>query len=230
MAAVTLAIDTLSDANATTYASGAFTPAAGDLLVVVSEVSGSIDAAPTCTSSVGGKTYSFSNLQQQAATHQTMVFIADQLATAVSQTATVSVAADAGTACIVTVLRVSGMTKTGLTARMQWATPGSGSASVTPTVVFGAAVNTNNPVVVALRCSTAALAVTPPTNYTEHTDSATTTPVGSQETATRDSGETGTTITWGGLASTAWISIGIELDASAAFVPYRNPMPQLLAH
>jgi hypothetical protein len=57
---------------------------------------------------------------------------------------------------------------------------------------------------------------TPPASWTERQDASQSTPTTALEVCTRDSGFTGTTITFGATQSTVYASMAIELDSSVA--------------
>lgn len=81
MAAVTHAIATASTSNASSYASGSFTPAANDLLVAFVAASSTV-ATGTMTSSVGGQTFTkVTSFLLGASAWTLYAFICDQLAT-----------------------------------------------------------------------------------------------------------------------------------------------------
>lgn len=88
-------------------------------------------------------------------------------------------------------------------------------AAATPSFAFPAAVLTGNPTIVAAYAQSLAAVLTEPVGWVEGHDLAYATPSASLETARRDSGFTGTTVTWGSTWSTAGGSFGIEFDTSA---------------
>jgi hypothetical protein len=62
-----------------------------------------------------------------------------------------------------------------------------------------------------------------PASWTESVDLSYLTPTTGMETAFRNSGETGSTITWGSTIATAFASMVIELDISVPLLGYVNP-------
>lgn len=217
MASVTHAVAT-PDTGATPNTSGSFTPAEGDLLIVWVHGTGTAETTATLTSSVGGFTFS----QFAVATTQTLDklfgFVSDALvgASPSSQTVTFTIPADQCTGSCIVVQRVSGMTKYGLTAIRQSAkTDGDGSNSgTTPSATFSSSVLTGNPTLVAVGNHDNPAAVTEPSGWTESADIGYNTPTTGLETAYRNSGFTGTTITWGSTTDPHGELI-VELDASA---------------
>jgi hypothetical protein len=213
MAAVVHGIATTSGANASTYTSGAFTPAANDLLVVFVTAKATTDVA-TLSDSQGG-TYSLIASGVKASGGDTFyVFVADQLASAVSMTVTFDCTGDAATSAVISVARVSGMTKTGATAARQTAKVENQTSGGTPAVTFASSVLTGNPTLALVANNGNPAGVTEPTGWTEQADTGIET--NGAEYASRDSGFTGTTITWGSTSGSAFGALAIELDASAS--------------
>jgi hypothetical protein len=66
-------------------------------------------------------------------------------------------------------------------------------------------------------------AITQPASWTESVDLSYLTPTTGMETAFRNSGETGSTITWGSTIATAFASMVIELDISVPIIDYIVP-------
>src|SRR5262249_36569936 len=79
-----------------------------------------------------------------------------------------------------------------------------GASALTGNVTLGAVFNANNPA-----------AMTPPTSWTEQNDTGYNTPTTGQEYVSRDSGFTGTTITWGNASGSAFSAITVELDTTS---------------
>lgn len=194
----------------------AFTPVAGDLLVVFASASTSVAAVPTLTSSVG---LTFQLVRSQlfrASVDISYVFVANELAAASSQTVTFNTPTDVNTGCIVYVAAVAGMTRTGLWAVRQTAGTSNGTLGTTPAPAFPAAVDTGNPTLGSIMNATNPSAMTPPTSWTEGTaDLGYATPTSGGEYVFRNSGFTGTTVTWESTSATAFAALIVELDATA---------------
>jgi hypothetical protein len=230
VAAVTHAITT-PDAGNTPNLSGAFTPAANDLLIVFLAVEGSLDDPGNLTSSVGGQTFAQVRRQlYQSSSAAAYVFVANALATAVSHNLTTT-PTDAGTGSNISVYRVSGMTRAGTAAIRQSGGQSNQTGSTTPAPAFGVAALTGNPCLGAVFNATNPAGLTAPSGWTESQDTGYTTgQVNGIETAFRDSGETGTTITWGSTSPSAFASLIVELDTTALPEPipdvvYAPPRP-----
>jgi hypothetical protein len=205
---------TVSDTTqAATYASASFTPAADDLLVVCGIATATITAAPTLTDSQAlGFTRADAQLWGATSQHQSFIFVADDLAAASAMTVTLDVTGDNATGAAYFVAAVSGMDRVGADAVVQVSsTPGSNAV---PATTFGAAVTTTNPTIVCAGHGTNSTA-TEPTGWTERGDTTYLTPNTGASYATRNSGFTGTTVTWGSSLADQWVALAIELDASA---------------
>lgn len=142
-------------------------------------------------------------------------FISNGFATAVSQTLNYSTSADAGSGAVISVAEVTGMLRSGINALRQ-IKAGTGSGSVAPEFIFDAACLTGNPLL-GLVCNDVSnpLNVTPPSGWTEMLDTGYNTPTSGVETAKRDSGFTGTTITWGSTVANDYSGFVMELDTTA---------------
>lgn len=208
MAAVTL-LGQLFNTNSGTQTVTA-TPAVNDLIVIVTAHTGNTSAAAPTDDQSG--TYTEITSAVKATSADTMrVFIRTALIpSAVSTVFTHAPGTSTGGGLVV--LKVTGMSKTGATAARQSAKQDN-TAAATPAPTFASACLTGNAVIGAVFSSTAAM--NPPTNYTEQSDSNYLTPTTGLETVSRDSGETGTTITWGSATTTEFGSLVVELDTSA---------------
>jgi len=209
------------DTGNTPNTSGAFTPAVGDLLVVIVTKEASALSSPMVsadlTSSVAptGFTLIRSQGHQSSAAHMS-IFVANALTTdTTSRTVTIANGSDAGAGTIISVYAVSGMANVGAQAvRGQGGQTDQGAG--TPAPAFGSAALTGNACIGAIYNATNPAGMTAPSGWTEGGDSGYTTgQVSGLETCHRDSGETGTTITWGSASGSAFASLIIELDTSA---------------
>jgi len=205
---------TASSSNTTSYASASFTPAANDLLVVFVTASGTVLAAPTLTDSLGAVTFTLiAQCLKNSSADSVYCFVANQLAAASSRTLTFNCTGDSATGCIIQICRVAGMSKTGSTAVRQSKTQPNAAAG-TPAPVFPSSCLTGNPTLGVVGNSTSPATMTPPTGWTEREDQGYSTPTTGAEYVTRDSGFTGTTVTWGSASSSAFGAIIVELDTS----------------
>lgn len=222
MATVTHRVTT-PDAGNTPNTSGAFSPAVGDLLVVFVTKEASALSSPMAsadlTSSVAptGFTLIRNEGHQSSAAH-VGVFVANALCVdTTSRTVTIANGSDAGAGTNIAVYSVSGLTRVGANAVRQ-SSGQTDQAAGTPAPVFGAAALTANPVLGCIYNATNPAGLTPPSGWTESAGADTgytTGQVSGIETCFRNSGETGTTITWGSASASAFASIILELDTSA---------------
>lgn len=220
MATITGRSSSASTTNTTSYASSAFTPAVGDLLVFLVLASETVDAGSV--SSSAGYTFTKVATAHRNSTDTLYVFVADSLVTsAVSQTLTYNCASDAATGCFRVVISISGMARTGASAVRQSAVQNTGTAGTTPAVTFGGAALTANPLV-ALLCNQANPAtVTQPSGWSEQNDSGFNTPTTGFEYANINSGFTSSTVTWGSTSGTQFAALAVEFDT--------GPVDQALA-
>jgi hypothetical protein len=218
MATCTNAIADVDTSNTTAYVVTTFTPALNDLLVVLVATSGSVE--PTAAGSVSddrGGTYYKAGFANRSGTASVYIFVRNQLvASAVGHILTFTCGGDAATGCCILVYRVSGMTRAGSIAVKQIATQSNLGAGGTPTVTFGSACLTSNPVIGTVGSSVNPVTVTPPSGFTEPAgfDTGTTTPTQSIEGCHINSGFTSTTVTWGSTSAGSSGSVAVELDTT----------------
>lgn len=192
----------------------ALTPAVNGLLVVVAGQSGII--TPGTVADDRGGTYTFIlSCVRSASNSYGAIYVRNQLVTsAVLHTVTLTTGgADTGGG--LNVFEFSGMTRTGSGAVRQSGKEDNKTTG-TPTCVLsvGAALTTN-PLLGATVVILNPAAETPPTGWTERQDVGYATPTSGLETATIDSGFTGSSVVWGAASSAAYGAMAIELDASA---------------
>lgn len=133
-----------------------------------------------------------------------------------SATSTIFTATNSGdTGGGLTVLRFSGMSRTGSSAIKQ-SIGESNATENPPTITFSATTDTANPVILACMGEDNPLAITPPTGFTEADDTGWATPTTGVEVCWDDSGNTATLFSWTGGATTDHNEVGLELDTSAA--------------
>jgi hypothetical protein len=228
MAACTGLVATPSTLNVTSYASGAFTPAANDLLVAIVATTASVDptAAGTVTDSIGGTYFKTTVSFKSGASGTNYIFVRNQLATAVSHVATFTCTGDAATSAHILVYGVSGMTRTGSNAIRQTAIQTNQSAASTPAPAFGVAALTSNPCIGMVGALANPPGMTAPSGWTEPAsplfDIGAASPNAGVHGCHINSGFTGTTVTWGSTSSGAYGDIIVELDTSALVVGGRQ--------
>lgn len=241
MATVTHEIG-LATTTAGPQTTAAFTPAAGDLLVVFATASGSVDATPTLTNSLGLTFTKVNSALSRASADTIYCFVANQFAAASSQTVTFDTPNDVNTGCIVYVAAVAGLVRTGLAAIRQSAIQNNDTAGTAPNPAFSIAALTANPCLGGMTNATNPSAMTQPSGWTEGTaDLGYASPTTGGEYAFINSGFTGTTVTWGSNSATASGSVIVELDTlplpminvlttSRAYKrnPFKSPVTQLI--
>ena len=218
-ATVTNAATTTSTSNVASYASGSFAPAVNDLLVVFVTSSGTTNVGSMTDSQGMGFTLATSTPKNASADTMYM-FVSNVLATTTnSMTVTFALTSGTATGAAIDVMRIAGMTRTGSSAIVQTMTKANQASGGTPAATFSSAAQTGNPTVGAVGNSTSPATLTPPSSWTEQTDTGYSTPTTGQETISRNSGFTGTTITWGSTSASAFGVIIAELNTSAATAP-----------
>jgi hypothetical protein len=198
------------------------TPAANDLIVVVHGMSGWVSgdgSVVTDNNSDGLGTYtrigSATAPQSEGGGTAGALWISVRnrlVGSATSTTFTVTNTGDTGGG--LTVLRFSGMTRTGARAIRQHV----GESSATenpPTITFGRTTLTDNPVILAVMGEDNPAGVTPPTGFTEADDTGWATPTTGIEVCWDDAGNTATLFSWSAGALTDHNEVGLELDTSA---------------
>lgn len=217
MATVTHRLSHQSNVDASSYVSAAFTPAAGELLVVVVDATGHITPDATELTSSDGLTFTrVQSTLRATSAHRQALYVSNQTANAVSQTVTYNCVADPATGVVIFVAGVSGMSRVGAAAVKQSAALSNQAAAVTLAVTLPGACTGTNPVVGSMGTQLNPPGVTPPASFTEGSDLGHTSPTAGAEYAFRSTGQTGTTITWGSNSGSGWGAIVVELDASSS--------------
>lgn len=190
------------------------TPTIGDLFVVYAFVSTNTNDTATCSDDNGSGTYTridVANVVISAVNHRLSVFVRDAL---LANTTSTIITANTGsnTSGILHVVAVSGMTKTGATAVRSKGLQNNQAAGTAAPVLNQAALTANITIAV---CGSADTAIAEPSGWTERQETNQANPTIALETATRNSGFTGTTVTFGDSSSTTFCSYVLELDGSA---------------
>ena len=197
------------------------TPAASDLIVVVHGMSGWVGGDTSVitdnnSDGLGVYTQIGGNPLSNGGGTAGALWISIRNAlvgSATSTTFTVTNVGDTGGG--LTVMRFSGMSRTGATAALQ--NVGQSTQTENPPVIaFGAATNTNNAIVLGVLGEDNPAGVTPPASFSEAVDTGWATPVTGVEVCWDDSGNTASSYSWSGGALTDHNEVGVELDISAA--------------
>lgn len=202
-------------------------PSAGLLAVVLVYGRATLTEPPTvsCPGGTNGVT-SFASTTVGGATMAALgdagasvasIHVANALTTGTSSmTLSIAYGADPGTGAGGAVVWVAGMTKTGSTAALQFAgTDNNLTSGGTPACTFGSAVQTGNTVLGLVGNNTNPATITFPSGFTELVDNGFATPTSGAEVAAKDTGFTGTTVTWGSTSGSRGVAIAVELDASS---------------
>lgn len=228
MAAITLlGSGTFTTANGSKTVTA--TPAVGDLIVIVTAHTGNTAAtAPTDDNSSGTYTQAGTLSAVKATSADTMqVWVRTALIAAAA--ATVFTHAPGTTSGGgLAVLKVTSMTRTGSDAVRQSAEQDN-QASGTPAPTFAGVALTANAIVTAVFNATSPAGTTIPTNFTDRANVGYSTPTTGLRVASRDSGHTVAAVTWGGASASAFASIAVELDVSAAPTRLRPVLQPLMA-
>jgi hypothetical protein len=198
--------------SGTTARTAAITTAVGDLLICFVAYSGVTTLTSVTDNAGDGGTWT----QVQTALFGSSanigaVYVRSKLmASAVSVTVTVN--ASTNTAGEIVLVAYSGMRYTG-SAAVRSKGSQANQASGTPAPALNQAALTANPVLT-FYAAVGTVGLTAPTSWTSRQSAGQTTPSTWAQVCTRDSGFTGTTVTWGSSSSVAFASIAIELDSS----------------
>ncbi len=214
--------------------SAAFTTAAGDLLVAIS-----ISTAANSGNNQGGVFSDNGGLgwtniitvkgQTNLATMTLAVANNFDVAQTTTRTVTWTPTATSNGSGFM-VWRVSGMTRRGADAIRQIGTvdqvgvEANQAGGGTPAPTLPAAALTGNPTVGAVANAVSPAALTFPTSWTEDIDTGYSSPATGLEAVHRNSGFTGTTVTWGGASATDFCSMIAELDTTSQVVDEDQPV------
>lgn len=219
MAAVTLLASLFNTTNTSAKTTAGATPAVGDLIVIVTAHSANLSSTPpTDNNSDGLGTYTLLETTVKKSSADGLQIWARNSAIG-SATSTTFTHQPAGTTTGggLVVLKVTGMSRFGIAARLRSGFQADRAGSTTPAVALGAAALTGNALIGAVFNSTnSSTTAIPPSGWTERFDAGYSTTTNGLEVCSRDSGETGSTITWGGTTASDNGSVAVELDTSAA--------------
>lgn len=213
MASVTHGQTLASTSNLSAFTTTSFTPTAGDLLVVFVAKTASVNDG-SVTDSLGGTYTLIRNASKNTSADRLQLFVANQFASGSAMTVTYDCTGDATTGCIILVERVAGMGRVGSNAVSQNAAQNNQAGGGTPAPVFSFNCITTDPTLGCVFNATNPAGLTAPTGWTILANTGYATPTSGAEDVSRDSGFTGTTITWGSVSGTAFCDIIVELDAS----------------
>jgi hypothetical protein len=193
----------------------AITPVANDLFIVVGTFTGCTNTAPTCSDNNNSGTYTriFAGLYNASA-DMFCAFVRDTPLPNTTST-TVTVTTGSNTAGEIITIAWSGALRYGGAAIRQWAIQENQASGGTPAPAFLQAALTNNATLAGMANGSTSPIMTPNASWTERQDANQTSPACAHEVSTRDSGFTGTTITFGATSGSNFGSYAIELDDRA---------------
>jgi hypothetical protein len=198
-----------------------FTPAVGDLVVVLCGNSGrTVAQVPTITMTVQGITFVLiASFTKATNVDSGWVYVATSFCTAASSSVVTFTPTATDTGGGLDVYTVSGMSRAGLAALRQSGKQDN-AAIGTPSITLAGAILTGNPCLGWVQNATNSTTTTaPPTGWTEGYDTGYTTPAQGHESVYIASGSTLTTVAWTGASASAFGSVLVELDASVPGAP-----------
>ena len=202
------------------------TPAVNTLLVAFASVSANTQTAPTMTDNQGGTYTLVGQAYWLSSADNMFAFVRNTLVT--TSTATViTLDTNTNTAAEIEVVAFAGMTRTGAAAVKQFTSHGNNTAVTVPVLTFSSNVTTTDATIVAVASGDNNAA--PPSGWNERKDASQSSPVTCLETATRNSGFTGTTITYGGTQDTSYAEMALELDNSVSSPPVDAGVDSMVA-
>lgn len=215
------------------------TPVLDDLIIVIAASSGLAGGTTSVTdnNSDGFGTYTQIDVDRTgfSTTGVLTMWVRHRLIRSASST-TFTAAQVGSTGGGLQVCRVSGMSIVGLGAIRGAGGQSSGTAATAPAPILlrrtgstfagTQAALTGNLCIGAVANGTNPAGMTAPGSWSESVDLGYATPTTGLETAFRNSGETGSTITWGSNSGSIFASMVIELDASVPLLGYVNPAGQ----
>jgi hypothetical protein len=191
------------------------TPAVGGLLVVVAGASGTAAGSyGTITDDQGG-TYTRVIESTRTTSGYEAIYIRDQLVTsAVLHTVTVSQpGGDTGGG--LAVAEFSGCTNVGSAAAGAKGGQSNQASGTTPSITLDASASSTNPVVAAISMTGNPGTVTAPSGFTQRQSVSYNTPATALRPYTRDSGFSGSTLTWGSTANQSFGDVAVEIIPSS---------------
>lgn len=210
MAAVTLGVSAANTADNVPLTTGSFTPAANDLLIALAGVD-SQSSGGTFTDSQGLGWTQIILTTDNTTSSAFVAAVANTLAANSSMTVTFTPAGGPSSGGIaISVLRVSGVGSAGIGTIRQSAGESNIIGGNTPTPTFGVAALTGNAVISGVFNRANPPNLTVPSGFTQRTNNGFALPTHGLQTASIDSGFTGTSLPWSNSA-TAFCDLAIEL-------------------
>lgn len=227
MAVITAVSTALAANDSATYSGQSFTPVSGLLLGTVMIADDCVEPIPRFTSAGGtqGGWDLICSTRFRAGADTIYFFMGTFRAEPTLIAFNVSVSPTVATGCGLDQISVAGMDRLGRAAVRQFAVLPQQAAAGVPAITFDKACLTGNPTITIIACSSNPPNVSAPVGWTLRRNTGYSPPTVGYEYASRDSGFTGTTITWGGTCATEFGIIGVELDTSPLTA---NDVPPLI--
>lgn len=214
MSAITSAVTPVaSTTDAASVVTSSFTPAAGDLLILMVGLTGVLSLANkmVITKSIAAGAGFIAIGEVNFDTDKTIaLFAGGGLEVPTARTLTINFGVTA-TGNFWQVYRASGMQRVGQSAIRQWGVQ-QGAGAATPTVTFPVAPLTGNPLVGMVQNGSNPAAMTPPAGFTETFDGGHGTPTTGYETCFASNGITANPIAWGSTGGSNYGCLIAELD------------------
>lgn len=217
MAAVTL-LGTVTFTTTSGTKTVTATPAVNDLICLVCAHTGSTSSIdPTDDNPDGLGTYTSVIANVKVTNADTMRFYLRNSLVGSATSTIFTHAPGATSGGGIAVLKITGMSRTGAAAKRQNGGENNQAGGTTPAPTFPGAALTTNAIIGAVFNGANPATMTPRSSpaYTERADVGYNTPATGLEIMTIDSGETGSTITWGSSCASAFCDSIIEVDTSA---------------
>ena len=228
MATVRNGVAAGSTTNAATYTTASFTPTSGDLLFAIFGVSGSTATDWAPSDSLSGSWQKILRAVKGGSADFVEVWVRTALSNGSALTVTFSHASGNASGCAWNVSRVAGMSLTGSSAIRGSGIEDNLASGATPAPTLSTAALTGNPTVTGVFSTVNGGLNTVPTNWTALSHGNHGTPNATVRQAYRNSGFTGTTITWGSTVAATHCSWAVEFDTSTS-TPHSHSQPDTLA-
>ncbi len=205
-------------------------PAVGDLFFVFCAARGNTNATPTCADNNGGSYTRLTNAVYNTSADSFFVFVRTQKLINVNSTI-VTVTIGAHTDTEVCVVAVAGSSRAGSNAVLQSANTSNGTGASPSVVTLGGSALTANLTIAAIGFNkTNASAAVTPTSWTERQQAGQGTGAFC-EVNTRDSGFTGTVVTWGAGSTANEVNAAyvLEVDGTLASFDYTGEIETMPA-
>lgn len=197
----------------------AITPAVGDLLVVFCAASVNTNDTPTCSDGNTGGTYTRIGVAAfNASANRFSAFVRDTLVPNTTAT-TVTVATGSNTSAEIVIVAIKDALRAGIAAIRSSGFQVNQSSGTAPAPVLNQSARTENVTITAIGTLSTSGNNPSPASWSERQDVNQASPTVGLGCSTRDSGFTGTTITYSANAGSNYASVALEIDGSGMTPP-----------